>query len=161
MTIQLERPRLQKQLEDARKQAQTVRQGWSDAIARQFEEATKVREGLKKPHDRARELILRLSGHGQLQKAQHIFAVRLMHTLRSIHTPFLTMARVSIIGLFSFHSFFFVRELSSLVYLPMLVHRTTIHPAVKAYDAVGPIMKYIDEVKTGPIARPSCPYPLA
>lgn len=39
----------------------------------------------------------------------------------------------------------------------MLVHSTTIHPAVKAYEAVGPIMKYIEEVKTGPIARPNCP----
>lgn len=49
MAIQLERPRLQKQLEDARKQAQRVRQEWSDGMVQQFEEATEVREGLKKP----------------------------------------------------------------------------------------------------------------
>lgn len=45
-----------------------MRQEWSDAIAQQFEEATEVEEGLKKPHDRARELILTLSCHGQLQE---------------------------------------------------------------------------------------------
>ena len=135
-----------------------MRQEWSDAIARQFEEATEVEEGLKKPHDRARELILRLSGHGQLQELKD---TSLQYVSCILHgrfiTPFLTVGSVSIIGLSSFHCFFFFRKLSSLVYLPMLVHRTNIHPAVKAYDAVGPIMKYIDEVKTGPIARPSCP----
>ena len=139
-----------------------MRQEWSDAIAQQFEEATVVQEGLKKPHDRARELLLTLPRHDQLQELKETSLQYVSCILYGrVITPFLTVASVSIIGLFSFHCFFFFRKLSSLVYLPMLVHRTTMHPAVKAYDAVGPIMKYIDEVKTGPIARPSCPYPLA